>query len=206
MCKQCDLLFETINSILSIPATLDSIEKADVQCDATLAKNSIFKWLKHIIRHDHQDKAKQESLRNQTALLIWEYCQKVLPMAFREGQCNYFGKIGMMLHVDALLLKYTNQIHKHTCFTTAYRSDLGIADSLTIASLVIEQVATDFPNLKELFGKSDNASSYHGNLYSQSLYKICKPNEIYLLRFDYNEPPKGKDQCDREAAVARNAL
>ena len=42
MCKRCDLLFETLNSILSITATLDSVEKADVQYDATLAKNNIF--------------------------------------------------------------------------------------------------------------------------------------------------------------------
>ena len=44
----------------------------------------------------------------------------------------------MMLHADVLLLKYNNQTHKHAYFTTAYRSDQGIADSLTIASLVIK--------------------------------------------------------------------
>ena len=78
MCKQCDLLFETLNSILSITATLDNIEKADVQYDATLAKNNIFKWLQHIICYAQQDKAKQvflESLSNQTGLLIQDFCQ-----------------------------------------------------------------------------------------------------------------------------------
>ena len=43
MCKQCDLLFEKIKSILSVTATLDSIKKADVRYDGTLAKNYIFK-------------------------------------------------------------------------------------------------------------------------------------------------------------------
>ena len=37
-CKQCKLLFETISSIPSITSTLDSIEKADVQHNATLGK------------------------------------------------------------------------------------------------------------------------------------------------------------------------
>ena len=59
-------------------------------------------------------------------------------MAFREDQCNYFGNKRMMLHADVLLLKYDNKTHKHVYFTTAYRSDQGIADSLTIASLVIK--------------------------------------------------------------------
>lgn len=84
----------------------------------------------------------------------------------------------MMLHADVLLLEYNNQIHKHIYFTTAYRSNQEITDSLTIASLVIKQIATDFPNLKELFCKSDNAGSYRGNFYAQPLYEICKSNEI----------------------------
>lgn len=82
MCKQCDLLFETLNSILSITATLDSIEKADVQYDATLANNNIFNWLQHIICYAQQDKAKQvclERLSNQTGLLIQDCCQNVFP-------------------------------------------------------------------------------------------------------------------------------
>ena len=39
-----------------------------------------------------QSKTRLESLSNETGLLIPDYCQKVLPMALREGQCNYFGK------------------------------------------------------------------------------------------------------------------
>ena len=112
-----------------------------MEYDATLAKSNIFKWLQYIIHLSQQDKANQdclESLSNQTGLLIWDYCQRVLPMDFCEGQCNYFGKKRMMLHADVLLLKYNNQIHKHAYFITAYRSDQGIADSLTIASLVIK--------------------------------------------------------------------
>ena len=71
---------------------------------------------------------------------------------------------------------------------------------------MIKQIANDFPNLKELFCKSDNAGSYHDNFYAQSLYEICKSNEIYLSRLDYNEPQKGKNHCDREATAATNAL
>ena len=58
------------------------LKKADVQYDATLAKNNIFKWLQHIICYAQQDKAKQdclESLSNQTGLLIQDCCQNVFP-------------------------------------------------------------------------------------------------------------------------------
>ena len=32
---------------------------------------------------------------------------------------------------------------------------------------------------------------------SESIYKICNQNSITLKRLDYNEPQKGRDQCDR---------
>ena len=39
---------------------------------------------------------------------------------------------------------------------------------------------------------------------SESIYS--KQNFITLKRLDYNEPQKSRDQCDRESALARNAL
>lgn len=64
----------------------------------------------------------------------------------------------------------------------------------------------DHPYIKEAFSKCDNAECYHANYYPESLHHICKKNDIALHRLDYNEPQKGKDQCDRDSAVAQNAL
>ena len=75
-----------------------------------------------------------------------------------------------------------------------------------MAEHVIKSFKCDDPEILEVFNKCDNASSYHGNFYGETLYKICKANGIALRRLDYNEPQKGKDQCDRDSAVARNAL
>ena len=153
-----------------------------------MAKNNIIKWLQNSIRYAQQDKAKQdclESLSKKNGLLIQDYyCQKVLPMTFHEGQCkgqwNSFHKKGMMLHA-VLLLKYNNQIHKHTYFTTAYRSDHK--------KLQIHLLSKWFLQPKTaVLCKSDNADSYHGNCYAQSLFEKCKSNEIYLLHLHYNKP------------------
>ena len=38
------------------------------------------------------------------------------------------------------------------------------------------------------------------------LYHISKQSGFFLKRLDYNEPQKGKDQCYRDSAPARNAL
>ena len=112
----------------------------------------------------------------------------------------------MTLHCDVLLLKKNGIVKKHTYFTTAYRSDQDIKDSLSLGDYVVKEFSKDFPDVKELYCKSNNAGCYHGNPCPESIYKICKQNSITLKRLDYNEPQKGKDQCDRDSALARNAL
>ena len=79
-------------------------------------------------------------------------------------------------------------------------------DTLSLADHVIRSFKSDHPEIKEMFNKCDNASSCHGNFYVESLYKICKTNGIALRRLYYNEPQKGKDQCHKDSAMARNVL
>ena len=70
----------------------------------------------------------------------------------------------------------------------------------------MKQFLKDFPSVNELLGKCYNAGCYHGNPYPELLYHISKQNGFLLKRLDYNEPQKGKDQCDRDSALARNTL
>ena len=70
-------------------------------------------------------------------------------------------------------------------------------------SVVLDKIKSDFPGLEQLYAKSDNASSYHGNFYAEALYQLCSGRQIDLKRYDYNEPCRGKDQCDRESAGAK---
>ena len=87
----------------------------------------------------------------------------------------------------ALLRK--KHILQHQC-------DRDTKDSLSIADYVLKQFSKDFPSVNELFGKCINAGCYHGNPYPELLYHILKQNGFFLKRSDYNEPQKGKDQCD----------
>ena len=44
---------------------------------------------------------------------------------------------------------------------------------------------------------------YHGKYYIEVFYNLCKEKQLALLRYDYNKPSHGKDQCDRESAGAK---
>ena len=79
-------------------------------------------------------------------------------------------------------------------------------DALCLADVALENVKEDFSGLKNLYAKSDNAMSYHGDYYIEALYNLFKEKQLALLRYDYNEPSCGKDQCDRESAGAKSVI
>ena len=86
------------------------------------------------------------------------------------------------------------------------QSDQDVKDALLLGEHVIKAFKSDHPDVVEVYSKCDNAFSYHGNFYPESLYHICKQNGIIPRQLDYNEPQKGKDQCNRESAVVRNMM
>ena len=116
-------------------------------------------------------------------LWIRDYCQKILPMEFRESQSSYFGKKGMTLYCDVFLLKENGTVKKHIA---VYRSNQDIKDSLCLSDYIVREFSKDFPDVKELYCKSGNAGCYHGKSYPESIYKICTQNSITLKRLDYN--------------------
>ena len=112
----------------------------------------------------------------------------------------------MTLHVDILFTKTNDVLHKCIYFTCIYRCDQDTKDVLSINEHVLNQFKKDEPNIKKLYTKSDNAGCYHTSYSPEALYFMCKQKGMELLRYDYNESCKGKDQCDRESAAAKTIL
>ena len=114
-------------------------------------------------------------LDEESAFWLRDYCQKVLPPKFCEGQKEYFGKKGMTLLVDVIFFLDSNvDLQKNVYFTMVYRCDQDIIDSLSIANLLLDKLHKDISTVKDLCAKSDNAGSYHGNSYAKALYVMCK--------------------------------
>ena len=97
-------------------------------------------------------------------------------------------------------------IRKRVYYSSVYRCDQGIADTLSLASTVSDKFKEDHPNIRDIYAKSDNASSYHRNFVLEALHKLCLSKNIHLKQYDYNEPACGKDQCDRESAGAKSLI
>ena len=67
-------------------------------------------------------------------------------------------------------------------FTSVYRSDQDVAETLCVLDHVLAQMKTDYPNLKGLYHKSDNTSCYAGNSCAEVEHLLCKEHNIDLYR------------------------
>ena len=102
----------------------------------------------------------------------------------------------MSLQIDVFFTKQNGNIRKRV-YPSVYCCNQGIADTLSLASTVLNKFKEDHPNIRDIYAKSDNASSYHGNFLLEVLQKLCLSKNINLKQYHYNKPVCGKDQCDK---------
>ena len=207
VCMDCYNIFEVLSFLSGVASENGN---ADLIYDVDLSVKNIIKYMKHQIRDEQQKQAKIycfEQVSQEVAFWLRDYSQKVLPRSYREGQKSYYGKKGMSMHIDIFYTKQPDdELLKQVYYTLVYRSDQSKLDTMNIASCVLSQFSKDFPEVHSVNGKSDNAGSYHGNQILENLYHLCKSTGLTLLRYDYNEPCRGKDQCDRESSGAKSLI
>ena len=199
---------ELIEAIYKIQSIIKYNENLDVY-DGNIAIKDITEYIKHLVRDAQQSKAKSyafDKIDNNSALRLHDFSQKIIPIKYCESQKEYFGKKGKTLHIDVFCYKLNDSIQKKVYMTAATRSDQGMSEILGIADIVLGEFKKEHPYAINIYGKSDNAGSYHGNFGAETLYKICQSKGVNLVRYDYNEPCCGKDQCNRESAVAKNLI
>lgn len=210
-CVECNALFGLLDRIDELANSIPSSEfKEECLFDFSFAKTSIFSWMFHIVRGIQQENSKQyvlSQLDQNSALLLSDWAMKILPQAHREKMEQWFGKKGMSLHVDVLFYKdANNNLKKKTYFTTIDRCLQDMGSVLCVFECVLNQIKIDFPNIHSLYTRSDNAGCYAGAAVILCRPLICSRLGISLNRTDFSEPQRGKDQADRDIAVAKSCL
>ena len=101
-CKECYDLCHSIDSLSEIAVEFEADE--DTMYELETAMKNIIDYLKHLMRNSQKKKAEEyafPNLKENIAFWLRDFCQKVLPVKFRESQQDYYGKKGISLHVDA---------------------------------------------------------------------------------------------------------
>ena len=82
----------------------------------------------------------------------------------------------------------------------------GTEDVLSTYEEVIKEFVKSKPQITKIYVKSDNACCYLNFQNPEALFKIIRNYDLTLQRYDFNEPARGKDQCDRESATAKSIV
>ena len=150
----------------------------DIMYDINIAITNIQEYINHVMRNSQQKKAKAaafQKLDQTSALWLKDFAQKILPIKFREGQKDYFGKKGMSLHVDVFFVRKEELLVKHVYLTVIYRCEQNTSSIISIADIFLNEFKVDEPDVKKLFTKYDNAGCYH-----ESMYTLCKQKGFEL--------------------------
>ncbi len=75
--------------------------------------------------------------------------------------------------------------------------------ALSVLDYVLKTLKSRYQHLKTIYMRTDNAGCNSGSAAMETQYHIAKKHDMVLLRHDYVEPQTGKDQCDRDNAIAR---
>ncbi|CAF1530589.1 unnamed protein product [Adineta ricciae] len=210
-CIKCNTLLRLLRRIATLVSNApSSSRKDDMSNDLATAQADIMEWMFHIVRGIQQDKSKKfamSQLNSNTGILLSDWAMKILPQSHREKMDDWFGKKGISLHVDVLFYMDTNnQLKKNTYFTVLDRCLQDMSSVLCVFEHVLNQIKTDIPNLTNLYTRSDNAGCYSGTATILARRMLCEGVDIQLKRTDFSEPQRGKDQADRDIAVAKSCL
>lgn len=93
---------------------------------------------------------------------------------------------------------------KSVDLTAWYRCDQDMMTTLNIA-VNMKEYKKNEPSVSTLYIKSDNAG-YHERLISKAMFKLSKAKGFQLIKYDFNEPCKGKDHCDWDSAAVKTIL
>ena len=119
----CDECIEIFSCLKDVEMFVKEKRDDDMIYDVSVAIEDIETYIKHQVRYAQQKLAKVlafQSTDEETAFWLKDYCQKVLPTKYCEGQKEYFGKKGMSLHADILCMKKDGVFVKKVYFMTIY--------------------------------------------------------------------------------------
>ena len=135
-------------------------------------------------------------------IIVLDHKQKILPMKYREGQVEYYGKKGMsllgamliegVLHEDLCVLKYSFEDYVIQLY-----SDQDHVQVASIVNLILERINEFRPNIREVCLQSDNASCFASQDFIPYIYSLNRRRNIpSIVKWIYTEAQTGRGRLD----------
>ncbi|XP_062609789.1 uncharacterized protein LOC134271605 [Saccostrea cucullata] len=215
-CVLTDKLTECIKEAMETVQIPSEDLMEELQHEIVMTTKAIKDWKAHLLRTVHQDFARSDVLQHldlNQGLLIMDWAMKFLPVQYRETQSNFFGKRGISWHISCLITQRSDP--EATASTLPDHYDLntfihilenGNQGWFSVAHIIMHLLPTlseQFPNLQEIFLKTDNAGCHHCTpLISFVSQNYCH-FPITIKEFNFSEAQSGKDLCDSKTGSCR---
>ena len=148
-----------------------------------------------------------ESLSESRAMVLGDWMMKIIPQKYREKMEEWFGKKSISSHVNCFFFKdKERKLRKVTYFTFINQCNQDMLATSSVFKHDLGQFNIDFPEIKSIHCRNDNAGCYSGASAIMAKKEICDSVGIKLESIDFNVAQKGKDQCDRDGAVAKRKI
>ena len=154
------------------------------------------------LRGANQESAKQCVLReldNTSMLVVADWAMKFVQMRHREKQSDWYAKRGMSWHISSVVTR-DEETDELQVVSYAHLLDSCAQDWYAVGSVFenrLENVKRDFPAIKRVYLRSDEAGCYHTSQLIAAVKDIGDRVGITVERYDFSEPQQGKDICDR---------
>ena len=117
-----------------------------------------------------------------------------------------FGKRDISGHVLLFFLPDIEGLKKVTYFTFLDHCSQDIFMTACVIENDLKQFKKDYPNIRKIHCRNDNASCYAGASVVMVKREIAEKLDLDIAAIDFSEAQKRKDQCDRDGAVAKRAI
>ena len=166
---------------------------------------NIHEYIKHLTRDFRQKKAKSEAFdKLSESVGFWhkDFCEKIIPLKFREDKKEYFGKKGWAFMLISWFIRSDKHRWKNRFISLPYiyRCDYSTADIAVIADVVLGQFRMDVPGVIHKFRLLSGEPLSWGNI------DPMQTKRIKLLNYDCNKPCCGKNQCYHGSTAAKRII
>lgn len=208
VCINCEQIHELLSSISSLISESNLKEKEenrdDYEYKLAQAKCNISNWKTHIVRTNHQEKAKSDIMANMgpnEVILVLDWAMKYLPRRYREDQSNWFAKRGLSWHIGVAFRR--RETIESLAFVHIFRGQISQDSNATSAVIldIVKEIKARNHSVSKVHLWSDNAGCYKS---SETITALFRSRAIDT--YDFCEAQSGKGACDRTAATIKSGI
>ncbi|CAF2059693.1 unnamed protein product [Rotaria magnacalcarata] len=202
-CPDCINIIVTLDEISQhIQRITDKDIAQEARFDFENASEHIVEWSRHNLRAARQDAEKKSivsQMNNDDAFCTFDRGMSVLVGSFVWKDSTT--KLSNTATTTTSLSPPTYSTESYiVAITDAAQTEL---DTLSAGEIITKQFKTDYPHIKKLHKRTDNAGNFSSHATPEVGKLIGERLNIELLTRDYSEVQKGKDICDRVCGVAK---